>query len=226
MLSTLITHIQIFGIGLSFGLAGPCLVFCTPLLVTYVMGRKERMAVTLADISAFLAGRLIAYLVLGALAGFSGSLLRRLIEPAAASGSVDPLTGAVSIILGIIILFNRRPASCACPQGPARFYGFGGLLALGFMMGISPCAPLAGLLLQIALMSKGVADGTLYALSFGLGTMLSGFIIVGAISITAKGVADRLLGSEKASGIFRTVCAALLITFGLFMMFRSIIFGR
>ena len=76
MVNFLITHLQVFGIGFSFGMAGPCFLLCTPILITYITGSKKNWADAFKDILSFLSGRLIAYIALGFLAGLSGSVLK------------------------------------------------------------------------------------------------------------------------------------------------------
>ena len=76
MIGTVITHLQIFGIGFSFGIAGPCLLLCTPVIVAYAAASHRNWIATLSNIFVFLSGRLFAYMVLGYLAGFSGTVLR------------------------------------------------------------------------------------------------------------------------------------------------------
>jgi thiol:disulfide interchange protein DsbD len=221
MLNTAITDLQIFGIGFSFGIAGPCFLFCTPVLITYLLGRKERWHEALGDILVFLTGRLSAYVLLGSLAGLSGAVLRRFIGPPAAA-FINPAAGAVSIMLGILVLVYKEPVLCACGGSPARkIYGFGSLFTLGFIIGISPCAPLTALLLQIALMSRSVVDGASYAFFFGLGTFLSGLLVVGALTGVIGGLIRKLVRSGPAAAIFRAACAALLILLGLGLIFRN-----
>lgn len=224
MFNTALTYLQIFGIGFSFGFAGPCFLFCTPVLITYLLGRRERWQEALRDIVIFLVGRLLAYILLGALAGASGAILRRFINPSAAV-FISPLSGAVSIILGVFVLIYKEPVTCACASGQARkIYGYGSLFTLGFILGVSPCAPLTALLLEIALMSKSVLEGAAYTFFFGLGTLLSGVIVVGALAGIIGGIAKRLVKSKAATSSFRIACAGLLILLGTWLVFTSTLF--
>ena len=218
MLNTIITHLQIFGIGFSFGIAGPCFLVCTPILITYIVGRDKEWAESFADISIFLFGRLIAYVALGALAGLSGIVLRRFTE-ANLARYINPLGGAVCIILGVLALFYRDPGTCCRKSGHNKIYDAGSLLLLGFAIGVSPCAPLIALLFEIALMSKSVIEGAGYALSFGLGTFLSGLIVVGALAGILKGFTRRIIHSRTGNIVFRVICAILLVALGVGMIF-------
>jgi sulfite exporter TauE/SafE len=226
MWNTVITNLQIFAIGLSFGLAGPCLLFCTPVIVAFVAGRRSGLRKSLFDISIFLSGRFVAYVALGAVAGSSGAILRRMIEPGSAAFYMNQIAGLISIFLGALLVFRKHPEGCGSGKAAPEICGAGGLFAIGFLLGISPCAPLAALLLQIALMSRGALDGAAYAASFGLGTAVSGFILIGALAGILKGFADRFARSAKIAGVFRLVCAALLFILGSWLMVQGLIFKR
>lgn len=221
MLNSAITYMQIFGIGFSFGIAGPCLFICAPILLTYVVGRRERLGQSLADISLFLVGRVSAYLLLGAVAGISGALLRHFTGPQSAARFINPLTGIISIVLGIAVILHREPKHGSCTGSQGKAYGIGGLFLLGFTLGIAPCAPLAALLLEIALMSKGPFDGAIYALSFGLGTLLSGILVMGALTGMIGGLIRKMVRSEGVISAFRILCALLLVMMGIGMILRS-----
>ena len=220
-MNTLITVLQVFGIGFSFGIAGPCFFFCTPILAAYVIGRRDRFVDTLADLVIFLTGRLAAYVILGALAGLSGGLIRRILE-SRAGAYLGPLGGIVSILLGISVLIYKEPAACECGRGRKAAYGRAGLFVLGFIIGVSPCPPLAALLVEIALISKSIFEGAGYALAFGLGTFISGLLVIGALAGIFKGAAARLVRSKTGNDAFRIVCAALLVLFGSWLIFRSL----
>jgi len=218
MLKTFITHLQIFGIGFSFGIVGPCFFLCTPILITYIAGSKRRWQEGLGDTLIFLLGRLLAYLLLGILAGLSGALLRRFTGSAIIS-IFKPLGGVVSIFLGIFVLAYRRSDACACPTTHSKVYNLGGLFVLGFIIGAVPCAPLLALLFEIALISKSALEGMSYALSFGLGTLLSGLIVVGTLGGILTGFLGKVLKTGSSNFIFRVACALLLMLLGLSLIF-------
>ncbi len=213
MLNTAITHIQVFGIGFSFGIAGPCFLVCTPILVTYILGRREAPARTAIDITVFLFGRLFAYIILGALAGLSGAAFRHVAESSVGS-ILRPLGGIISILLGLVVLVRKEEVACACKMGHNKVYDFGSLLVLGFLIGISPCPPLIALLLEIAMMSHSAFEGASYAFSFGLGTFLSGLIVIGALAGILRGIVQKLIRSKGIALFFRVACALLLILLG------------
>ena len=220
MTSTLVTYLQIFGIGFSFGLAGPCFLTCTPVLIIYIAGSKRGWADLFKDIFTFLSGRMLAYVLLGALAGLSGTVLKKF-TGSALSSYLQPLAGAVTILFAVILLTGRSDTSCACATDRGKMLNFGGIFAFGFLIGISPCAPLLALLFDITLISKGLLDGVFYAFFFGLGTFLSGLITIGVIAGLLTRVPAAFVKSNTAAIIFKTVCALLLLALGLGLMLKN-----
>lgn len=221
MLDTLTTHAQIFAIGFSFGIAGPCLLSCSPVLITYIAGSGKRLTGVLKDIFVFLAGRLSAYIILGAIAGASGTLLKAMAGPAPAA-VFRPLGGAAAIFFGIIVLFDKGYPSCECATPRQKACNYGGLFAFGLAVGMAPCAPLIALLFEIALMSKGALDGAAYASSFGMGTFLSGMAVIGAATGVLTWLPARMLKSKKSIAAFRILCAVLLIAMGIAIIMRGL----
>ena len=220
-MSTLVTYLQIFGIGFSFGLAGPCFLTCTPVLITYISGSKRSTAEVFKDIFTFLSGRLLAYILLGALAGLSGAALKKFTD-SSLSLYLQPLAGAVTIFFAVILFTGRSSVSCAkVPTAGDTMLNFGGIFTFGFLIGISPCAPLLALLFDIALMSKGLLDGIFYTLFFGLGTFLSGMITIGVIAGLLTRGSTAFVKSKIAAVIFKIACALLLLALGLGLILKG-----
>ena len=220
MHSTLLTCIQLFGIGLSFGIAGPCIIGCTPMIIAYLSGKQAGRGVTISDIIIFLSGRFTAYLALGWLAGISGALLKRWSNffPKALLHS---FAGVFIIMLGVLIWTAKDPSSNTCRCMNNKKINFGGLFAAGVFAGIFPCAPLLALLFEIALMSETALNGIFYAMCFGLGTFISGFIVIGCLAGVLIWLPKGLLKSQKWKMIFRAVYSALFILFGVWIILRA-----
>ena len=226
-MDTIVTYLQVFGIGFSFGLAGPCLLACTPVIITYIVGSKafsggkrSSFAEVFKDIVTFLSGRLLAYILLGALAGFSGAVLKKF-TGSSLSLYLQPLAGAVTILFAIILFTGKSGDNCSCPAARGEAFNFTGIFTYGFLIGVSPCAPLLALLFDITLMSKGLLDGMFYALFFGLGTFLSGLITVGVITGFLTRVPAAFIKSKTAAFIFKAVCALLLLVLGVGLILKS-----
>ena len=212
--ATLITYIQLFGIGFSFGIAGPCLFFCSPILATYVAASQDKPLQALNRIAYFLLGRIFAYIILGYAAGLSGEFFRQIINSRYIS-YFQSIGGVVSIALGIALLLRRERKDCACKERPIKARSAAGFILFGILIGCVPCAPLVALLIEIALISKNAFDGAVYAFAFGAGTFLAGLIVAGSIAGIVKFIPVKLLKFEKGRFLFRIICAALLILFGL-----------
>ena len=214
MLNSLIAHLQIFGIGFSFGIAGPCFLVCVPILIPYFAGRQRIWRAALGDIFIFLLGRLSAYIILGFLAGLSASILRQFASSAFIS-FLKPLGGLIIILLGVFVLAGKEPASWACKFMSKKASNFSSLFVLGFTIGMFPCAPLLALLFEIALICRGPLEGMFYALFFGLGTLISGFIAIGSLAGLFSWIPAKIFKTEKSKLIFRIICGLFLILLGL-----------
>lgn len=217
-LNHLITYLQLFGIGFGFGAAGPCLLVCGPIIIAYVAGRRAPWHRVITEIVIFLSGRILAYAVLGFLAGFSASLLGRFTDPGIYLYFM-PLAGVISISLGVLVLVNEKVFfRQSCARDEHKAYDLAGLFLLGFAIGMTPCMPLVALLLEIVLISKNAFDGMLYTLFFGFGTFVSSFFVIAAAAGLLRWIPVKMLRSKTSSLAFRIVCALFLVAFGLRMI--------
>ncbi|MFA5004680.1 MAG: sulfite exporter TauE/SafE family protein [Candidatus Omnitrophota bacterium] len=218
MFNDVLTYWQLFGIGLTFGFAGPCLFTCAPVLVVYITGKQLKWKQALVDIFIFLCGRLLAYSLLGYLAGLSGVLLRKF-TGSNLSGILKITGGIVIVFLALQIWLGRELFAGECFCKAKRVLNCGSLILLGFIMGVFPCAPLLALLFEIALISKSGLTGLAHSLFFGLGTFVSGFIVIGILSGVFTFLPQKILRSRISNHLFRAVCALLLILLGLKLIF-------
>lgn len=212
-----IALLQIFAVGFGMGLIGPCLFYCLPVILAFTAGSEKEYKKTIYDILIFFSGRLLAYVLLGFLAGLSGLVLRSFIE-SRFGAYLKPLAGIISIILGAYILMTGDKEE-ACRR-PGRIYGATGVFGLGFLIGLSPCVPLSTLLFEIVLISKNGAEGALYGLFFGLGTFLSGFIAAAGLSGLLTVIPQRFLKSGRSRLVFKIICAMTLAVFGINLLLR------
>jgi len=217
MADSIITSLQLFAIGFGLGIAGPCILSCMPVLAAYAAGAGKGVKAALRDVLYLLTGRLLAYVVLGYLAGLSGSYIRRLSSEAAAD-ILKYASGIIVIALGMFLFFDISKNAGFCLFQKKYNVSSKSLFLAGFVMGISPCMPLIALLLEIAIMSKNALQGSFYALFFGLGTLASGMIIVGPVAGMLSYFSETLK-EERYRRIFRFLCGFLLVSFGLFILF-------
>ncbi len=213
----LIALLQVFAIGFSLGFTGPCLFYCLPVILAFTQGAGKGFKKSLTDILIFFCGRLFAYVVLGILAGISGILLRKFID-SSFKLYLNPLAGLISIALGIFILLNKEAGQEKCERKLSQASTFGSLFLFGFIIGISPCAPLLALLFEIALISKSAFGGALYGLAFGLGTFVSGVIIAGGFIKIFSRLPENFLKSNRRKFMLKSICALILIIFGLWFI--------
>jgi sulfite exporter TauE/SafE len=212
-----IALLQVFSVGLGLGFTGPCLIACAPVVLSFVSGIKQDYRKSLFDILVFFGGRLSAYVLLGCLAGISAMLLRGLIDSEFKT-YLNPLAGAISIGLAVIVLLNKDKPENKCPVVSHKAGVSGGLFIFGFIIGLSPCAPLAALLFEITLISENALQGALYGLFFGLGTTLAGFIVTAGLAGILTRVPGKLLGSPAAKIVLKAICVLLLLFFGLWFI--------
>lgn len=209
--------LEIFFIGFSLGLTGPCLFYCIPLILAFTLGSGVKFRNTLLDILIFLSGRFLAYIILAFIAALSGMALRNLIGSAFVLYS-KPLAGIISIVLGLVILLDRKPWEPGYCLHRRKIPTWGGLFGLGFIIGVNPCPPLIALLSEIALLSKSTLDGAAYGAAFGLGTFIPAFVITVGLSGLFKQIPQRLFKSSKTHLFLRIVSSAMLLSIGLLLI--------
>jgi sulfite exporter TauE/SafE len=212
-----IALLQVSSVGLGLGFTGACLISCAPVVLSFVSGIKQGYRKSLVDILVFFGGRLAAYVLLGCLAGISAMLLRGFID-SDFKVYLNPLAGAISIGLAIVVFFNKDKPENKCQAASYKAGVSGGLFFFGFIIGLSPCAPLAALLFEITLISENALQGAFYGLFFGLGTTIAGFIVTAGLAGILTRVPEKILDSPAAKVVLKAICALLLIFFGLWFI--------
>jgi len=153
--------IQGIALGLSTGLF--CLAYCAPVFVPLMMSEYGRAANSVMVISKLALGRLIAYLVIGAAAGYLGMHLE--------GPLFQKVVGIAMVVLSAFLLLyvatKRWPHLSLCRWVSKRYSHFP--VIFGFFTGINICPPF---LLAISY-TFGLGDltkGILFFGSFFLGT--------------------------------------------------------
>lgn len=159
------------GLALGLAMGGTCVVTCLPFLVPYLLGGNvPTLAGRAWAFCAFLAGRLAAYLAVGALAGVLGSLLSGQ-GGSAIKGALLALAGGFLLVFsGLDLKKAGQVAAGLCPASsfkPLKGWPFLTGLALGFY----PCAPFAAGLAKAASLGNAF-KGSLFFLFLFLGTTL------------------------------------------------------
>ncbi len=164
-----IAAFPVFLLGLSLGLT-TCAVTCLPFIGTLALGKAEGGRSGLYDTAFFLAGRLLSYTFLGALAGALGAWFIK--ELTAGAGN---LVIALSSLLAAVWLVWPTASAQGCRS--ARPFRSLSPLLLGVGLTLIPCAPLATLLAAAAAGGNS-AHGAWYGFVFGLGALLTPMLVL------------------------------------------------
>jgi len=164
-----VSWFSVWLLGLSVGLT-TCTVACLPYLGTWVVGQGLGTRAAFSDTAAFATGKVLAYGVLGGLAGGMGQVLLKFLQ----GGMGHALIGLVAVGSGVYLLW-RRPLGqrCRMSQSERSLSPF----SMGFALSFTPCAPLVALLATAAT-TGNIPVGVLYGLLFGIGAAMTPLFIV------------------------------------------------
>jgi uncharacterized membrane protein (GlpM family) len=211
--------LNLFISGILFG-SGPCIASCGPVLLSYLVSSAKTPRSSLIAYAVFSSARLLTYVALAAGAFLAGTFalehgLQRW------HGRILFAGGTFVILLGVLACAESRRGGfitrCRCvlveKGGKSTFL-------LGVVAGVSPCAPLLGVLSYIVFVAKSAMEAVLYGAAFGLGTCMSPLVLLAA----AAGFLGRIpfTGTEAYVRIFRYICAAVLIALGVQLLIRGI----
>jgi cytochrome c-type biogenesis protein len=163
------TILSVLLMGVSVGLTS-CAATCLPFLGTWTLGRGRGGWSAFTDTAFFLAGKILAYALLGAGAGYLGHWLTDSL-----SGGVGHIAIGISgIIAGAWLMVPKRKSSqCPPKKKGASLPPF----LLGFSMSLVPCAPLTSLL-ALSAMTGQTFQGAQYGALFGIGTALTPLLVI------------------------------------------------
>jgi len=144
-----------------------CAATCAPIFLSFILSREEsRRGGRAIALGEFLAGRLVGYAAIGALAGWAGSLF---------SGNWPWLTIAVNLVLGAALLlyaFSHTARSNFICLAIHRWGTAGRFpLLLGLLTGLNICVPFLKAVKDV-MEFGGALAGTLYFVAFFLATSL------------------------------------------------------
>jgi thiol:disulfide interchange protein DsbD len=212
-------------LGLAYGL-GPCLVACMPFLGPVFLARDFNLRRSWRVVLPLSLGRLAGYSSFGAVAGFAGHHVK---ESTAAAPAVGLAVGAASLLIGLALLWQPRPACAAATAAgtaPLRRVDAaseprpllpGGLFLMGVGMALTPCAPLG-----VVLFSAAASGHPLAGMSLGAGFGLGAIVVPGLVY--GLGVAYMGARLREQLGPWRPrierLAAALLILAGVSQIIR------
>jgi len=150
--------IEGFAIGVAVG-AG-CLGHCLPIVLTYLLGRKEGSAKSATkETVLFLTGRLLAYIGFAAILSLVGKSLSQELY--------HQLVPVAYILLSVLLLLSLKTSTHrACPAVTARWSSS---LTLGLLTGINICTPFV-IATTVALGFADPLKTIIYFFGFYLGT--------------------------------------------------------
>jgi len=200
--------------GFLFGY-GPCLATCAPVLLPYV-GTKKTWKEGLFAALSFSFGRLVVYVILGGLFGYFGAFIMKYYYYSGTYHYLKAVLSAILIIIGALVISGKNFNFRFCLPAGRQAVGIEGNMAvLGMLVGLSPCAPLIGILLEIALLSDNFFAGFAYSFFFGIGTVLSPMLLIAAVIPMIGGRFN-----QKVFRIFTGLCGAMMILAGLYIFIR------
>ena len=209
--------VELFIAGFTLGL-GPCFLFCAPILFPYILAKGTTAKEGFRTTAVFSLGRLIAYGILGFAAVYLLNTLN------IQNVYFKKITGLFIILIGIAYIFTPLDNKCLTGFSRAEHKICGSLnkflieklrfnmLILGLLVGLSPCAPLVGILTYILVKSTTPFTGLLYGVSFGLGTFFSPLLIAGFV---AGGLSELISRHPKMFSFTKILSGIILVYFGL-----------
>jgi len=213
--------LELFITGLVFG-ASQCIISCLPMLALYVAGTREGWREGLKATLIFSFSRLFAYVLLGLLAGFAGTLLTDFLQSPGLGSYLWISAGAFISLLGILIMLGREPRFYFCRAMSQHTVNDStkSMALLGFIVGVAPCAPLLGILTYITFSRSDFLLGAFYAFCFGVGaSIITPIVVLGVLS----SVVPRLLfKNPRIFDIFRRSCGLLLLFFGARLIINAV----
>lgn len=226
-LETIVGLPMAMSLGLAYGL-GPCLVACLPFLGPIFLARDFSLRRSWRVVLPLSLGRLAGYSLFGAAAGFAGQYVK---DGAAASPALGLVVGSASLLIGLALLWQPRPACAAAPaagSAPLRRFEVdteprpllpGGLFLMGIGMALTPCAPL-GVVLFSAAAAGHAAAGLLLGLCFGLGAIVVPSLVYGLGVAYFGGRLREQLGPWRPR--IEALSAGLLILVGMSQIIRAL----
>ncbi len=192
----------------------PCLLPMLPVYVSYFAGGAERTpAKTLRNALAFVSGFTVIFILMGALAGTIGGLLREY------QTIINILTGAVVVLFGLHFFglfrlsFFRGPKAKSAGGEMGVFSAF--LFGIVFSVGWTPCVgAFLGSALMMASQEGKAGMGILLLLVYSLGLGIP-FVLSALLIEKLKGTFSLI---KRHYSLINRISGAFLILVGLAMM--------
>jgi sulfite exporter TauE/SafE len=197
--------LELFLAGLTLGF-GPCFLFCGPIISSYIFAKGLNYKKGLLFVIIFSLGRIIAYSILGLIAVAFVSTL------GIQKNIFKQISGVIILLMLPIYDLAKGNKLCNFFQ---RYFGKNtktNSFLLGVFIGLTPCAPLIGILTYIACKSDNVFYGFFNGFVFGSGTFFSPLIFLGLFSGFFSSYISK---TGRFFLIFKIIANVVLIYFGL-----------
>jgi sulfite exporter TauE/SafE len=204
--------ISLFLTGILFG-AGPCLITCGPVLVSYICGTNKKARESMGAYALFSAARVTVYIILSIGMYFVGhTALEGFV--ADYGNYVNIAAGFFLTLIGVHFILGKRmefkPFNLIYKhiiKGETK-----NVIILGAAYGLLPCAPFLGVLSYIVLVSKNLFENAAYAAVFGAGTFISPLLLVSLAAGVVPGVIKNKDGI--IAKIVRICCGIIAVYLG------------
>ncbi|MFA5927790.1 MAG: sulfite exporter TauE/SafE family protein [Candidatus Margulisiibacteriota bacterium] len=194
---------------------GPCLLSCLPIVVPLVGSSSKKWQDGLWNTLLFSLGKTLVYVLLAGLFGTVGFLILEFYQIFIIGILLKMILAVFLLIAGILIIFGRGAKNVFCQKWQSKLDNRTTYVWLGIIVGLSPCLPLMGVLTEVAVMSDKIYYGFLYGLAFGLGSLLSPLLVIGALTplISAK-----YFDTDRWARILQYISGGTLIMFGAYLV--------
>jgi len=201
--------------------SGPCMVICAPILLPYIAGTKRNWQEGLKAALIFGLTRMAIYTLMGGVVGYVGYFLFNLFYGQVLGKYLWVLGGIFIIILGGLIILGKGVKNPVCRflQKQTLENSNKSMVFLGIVIGFSPCLPLLAVLTEIMFIAEEFYQGFLYGAAFGIGTVISPLLLLGAL---APIFPAKFVKTERAGKAFNAVCGILLIAVGIYIIWRKL----
>ena len=192
--------------------SGPCVLTCAPLVLPFIAGTKRDWREGLEAALVFGLARVFVYTLLSGTVGYLGVYLFQLFYNQAWGLAIWLAAALFIISIGILMVAGRQFNNpfCVYLQNELLKNKIKGLIILGLIIALAPCLPLIAVLTEIMFTAEKFYQSWLYGLSFGLGTLISPLLILGALVPALFAKFSRL----------NIICGLLLVAAGLYILFK------
>jgi len=198
------------------------MLVCAPILLPYIAGTKRTWQEGLKATLIFGLTRLVIYTLLGGVVGYIGYYLFQLFYNQLWGMYLWIFAGIFIIALGTLIVLGKgvKNPLCRVLQKQTLEDSTKSMIILGILIGAMPCLPLLAVLTEIMFMAERFYEGLIYGFAFGIGTVISPLLILGALAPLISG---KLIRSEKAIRAFNFICGVLLVIVGIYIIWQRMI---